>query len=149
MLMLCRETPATATSWDKESPPFAILAAIQPAAPSEGRDPVPRVPTVDPTLQESQRADPELKPIFDYLEESILAPYGRKMSQGDGLGEVTVCNHQLGPIPLGEGQEPPDHSSSRKPDTNSSKRYMRVYMGLILGRLRCMGSLVNTTGGLI
>ena len=70
--------PATVTSWDGESPPFAILAAIQPTAPSEGGDPVPRVPTVDPTLQESQRADPELKPIFDYLEEGILPTEERR-----------------------------------------------------------------------
>ena len=70
--------PATVTSWDGESPPFAILAAIQPTAPSEGGDPVPRVPTVDPTLQESQRADPESKLIFDYLEEGILPTEERR-----------------------------------------------------------------------
>ena len=70
--------PATVTSWDGESPPFAILAAIQPTALSEGGDPVPRVPTGDPILQESQRADPELKPIFDYLEEGILPTEERR-----------------------------------------------------------------------
>ena len=46
--------PAILAPWDGQSPPFAILAAIQLTAPSEGGDPAPRVSAVDPTLQESQ-----------------------------------------------------------------------------------------------
>ena len=66
--------------WDGQSPPFAILAAIRPTAPSKGEDPVPGMPTVDPTLQESQRADPELKPIFDYQEKGVL-PTDKKQTK--------------------------------------------------------------------
>ena len=40
--------------WHGQSPPFAILAAIQPTAPSEGGDPVPSITSADPNLGESQ-----------------------------------------------------------------------------------------------
>ena len=75
--------PATAAPWNGQSPPFA---AIQPTAPSEGGDQVPRMPTVDPTLQESQRADLELKPIFNYLEKGVL-PIDEKLAKEMVLGK--------------------------------------------------------------
>ena len=78
--------PAATAPWDGQSPPFAILAAIQTMASSEDGDLVPGVRTVDPTLQESQRADPELKLIFDYLEEGVL-PTEEKQTKEFVLGK--------------------------------------------------------------
>ena len=78
--------PATLAPWDGQSSPFAILAAIQPTAQSEVGDPVPRVSAVDPTLQESQQADPESKLIINYLLKGIL-PIEQKQAKEMVLGK--------------------------------------------------------------
>ena len=86
--------PATTAPWDGHSPPFAMLAVIQPTAPPEGGDPVPGVATVNQTLQESQVIDPELKPIFDYLEDGVL-PTDEKQAKEMVLGKFDGILYQL------------------------------------------------------
>ena len=88
--------PIVDVPWDGHSPPFAILAAIQPIAHSEGGDPVPNSTPVNPSLGESQRANSELRPIFDYLEKGALPTEERRAKELVlGKSQFTITNGVL------------------------------------------------------
>ena len=102
-----------------------------------GWDQVPGMPTVDPTLQKSQRADPELKPIFNYLEKGVL-PIDEKLAKEMVLGKSQLV------ITDGVLYHVEDKSLWIIPPVEARQKLFKevhegVY-GLILEMLRCMGS---------